>query len=170
MPAATLNYAEHQGELNSTRLQSHWLARMWVDLRWRCPYPGLTCFHVAISVTFCTAEPDQMQIIDTEYFWSSLSLKWVFECVCVCGVCEGGYGTVEACSAMWVHGWGARVALRVQCWCPVTQMGADGSKHRKVSWVAEVWRTLGGWGGGVPCFHGDDYAANPGRLYIFFYF
>lgn len=43
-------------------------------------------------------------------------------------------------------GWGAGVGLR--CWCPVTLMGADGSKNRKVSslklLVAKVWRTYGG--------------------------
>lgn len=42
----------------------------------------------------------------------------------------------RGCGTARMAKWRADVGMRTLRWCPVTQMGADGSKNRKVSWIS----------------------------------
>lgn len=128
-------------ELN-TNAQSQWTSKLWADLRWRFPYCGLTCLcrHIQCHIVFFyslslsaplrgSARSEPRCHTHTQLWWCSSFSSSRFNCVVLMRV-RAGHRQVPR--------WGAGDEPTVQCWCPVTPMGADGSKKRKVGPVRSV--------------------------------
>lgn len=115
----------------NTNAQSQRTSKLWADLRWRSPYCGLTCLcrHIQCHIGFFSLSLSSPLRGSARSAPRCPPLHFLYcpprDFKCVVPM-RGRPGHRQ------VPGWGAGDELTVRRWCPVTVMGADGSKKRKV--------------------------------------